>query len=127
MRPEIRCPVLILAVILLCIPSGAAAATVPASATTYTVTLLEDGSALWQLEYRTLLASDNDTAAFDNYTRDLTSVYLPQVQDLMQRSAAQAAIAASRPMAISNMAGNAVVQTSPTGRYGVVVYSFGWS
>jgi hypothetical protein len=30
-------------------------------------------------------------------------------------------------MAISNVTGNAVVQTSPTGRYGVVVYSFSWS
>jgi uncharacterized membrane protein len=87
----------------------------------------EDGTAVWQLEYRTLLASDSDIAAFDNYTRDLPSVYLPQVQDLMQRSAMQASVAASRPMAISNVTGNTVVQTSPTGRYGVVIYSFSWS
>ena len=99
----------------------------PAYTTTYTITVQEDGSALWQIEYRTLLATDSDLAAFDNYTRDLPSVYLPQVQDLMQRSAAQASVAASRPMAISNVTGNAVVQTSPTGRYGVVVYSFTWS
>jgi uncharacterized membrane protein len=26
-----------------------------------------------------------------------------------------------------NVTGNAVVQTSPTGKYGVVIYSFGWS
>ena len=99
----------------------------PAYTTTYTITVQEDGSALWQIEYRTLLATDSDLAAFDNYTRDLPSVYLPQVQDLMQRSAAQASVAASRPMAISNVTGNAVVQTSPTGRYGVVIYSFTWS
>jgi hypothetical protein len=30
-------------------------------------------------------------------------------------------------MAISNMTGNTVVQTSPTGRYGIVIYSFSWS
>jgi hypothetical protein len=30
-------------------------------------------------------------------------------------------------MAVSNVTGNAVVQTSPTGRYGVVVYAFTWS
>jgi uncharacterized membrane protein len=30
-------------------------------------------------------------------------------------------------MTISDVAGTAAVQTSPTGRYGVVVYSFGWS
>ncbi|MDD1681498.1 MAG: transcriptional regulator [Methanoregula sp.] len=124
MRPDIRYPTLVLAVLLFLLPAGAA---VPAYTTTYTITVQEDGSALWQLEYRTLLATDSDLAAFDNYTRELPSVYLLQVQDLMQRSAAQAAVAASRPMAISNVTGNAVVQTSPTGRYGVVVYSFTWS
>jgi uncharacterized membrane protein len=125
MRPAIRYLILVLAVFLLC--SAAAIAAVPAYTTTYTVTVQEDGSALWQIEYRTLLATGSDLAAFNNYTRDLPTVYLPQVQDLMQRSAAQAAVTASRPMAISNVTGNAVVQTSPTGRYGVVMYSFDWS
>jgi len=54
-------------------------------------------------------------------------VYLPQVQDLMQQSAAQASVASLRPMAVSNVTGNAMVQTSPTGRYGIVIYSFSWS
>jgi hypothetical protein len=126
MRPAIRYPILILAVLLLC-SAAVTTADTPTYATTYTITVQEDGSALWQLEYRTLLATDSDLAAFDNYTRELPTVYLPQVQTLMQRSAAQASLAASRPMAISNVTGNAVVQTSPTGRYGVVVYSFSWS
>ena len=125
MKPAIRYPILALAVLLLC--SAAAMAATPASATTYTITVQEDGSALWQLEYRTLLATDSDIAAFDNYTRELPAVYLPQVQELMQRSAVQASVAASRPMAISNVTGNAVVQTSPTGRYGVVIYSCTWA
>jgi uncharacterized membrane protein len=120
----IRYLVPVIAILLLVLPAGAAA---PAYTTTYTITVQEDGSALWQLEYRTLLVTESDLAAFDNYTRDLPSVYLPQVQDLMQRSAAQASVAASRPMAIGNVTGNAVVQTSPTGRYGVVIYSFAWS
>jgi hypothetical protein len=125
MKPAIRYPVFVFAVLLLV--SAAAAAATPSSATTYTVTVQEDGSALWQIEYRTLLATDSDLTAFGNYTRELPAVYLPQVQDLMQRSAAQASVAASRPMAIGNVTGNAVVQTSPTGRYGVVIYSFTWS
>jgi DNA-binding transcriptional ArsR family regulator len=125
MKPALRYLILVLMVLLICLPAGTAAA--PVSTTTYTITVQEDGSALWQLEYRTLLATDSDLAAFGNYTRDLPPVYLPQVQDLMQRSAAQASVAASRHMAISNVTGNAVVQTSPTGRYGVVVYSFFWS
>jgi hypothetical protein len=119
---------LLLVVLLACIvPACTMAAPAPAYATTYTITVLEDGSALWQIEYRTLLASDDDLLAFDNYTRELPSVYLPQVQELMQRSAVQASVAGSRPMAISNVTGNAVVQASPTGRYGIVIFSFSWS
>jgi uncharacterized membrane protein len=125
MRLAIRYPVLILAAFLLL--SAAATPAAAVSTTTYTITVQEDGSAVWQLEYRTPLATDTDLFAFDNYTRDLPSVYLPQVQDLMQRSAAQASVASLRPMAISNVTGNAMVQTSPTGRYGVVIYSFSWS
>lgn len=118
-----------LAVLLACVllPAGTLAATAPSYTTTYTITIQEDGSALWQIEYRTLLVSSEDLLAFDNYTRDLSSVYLPQVRDLMQHSAVQASVVASRPMAISNVTGNTVVQTSPTGRYGIVIYSFSWS
>lgn len=125
MKPAIRYIIPVLAVLLLLITAGAAENTAPT--TTYTVTVQEDGSALWQLEYRTLLATESDLAAFDTYARDLPVTYLPQVQDLMQRSAAQASVAASRPMTISNVSGTTVVQTSPTGRYGVVIYSFSWS
>jgi uncharacterized membrane protein len=125
MKPVTGYTLLVLAVLLLL--SAVATAAVPVSTTTYTIAVQEDGSAVWQLEYRTPLATESDLAAFDNYTRDLPTLYMPQVQDLMQRSAAQASVAASRPMSISNVTGNAVVQTSPTGRYGVVVYSFSWS
>ena len=119
---------LFLAILLACIlPAGAAAAPAPAYTTTYTITVQEDGTALWQIEYRTPLASDDDLLAFDNYTRDLPAVYLPQVRDLMQHSAVQASVVAARPMAISNVTGTTAVQTSPTGRYGIVLYSFSWS
>jgi DNA-binding transcriptional ArsR family regulator len=124
MRPAVRYPILFAILLLL---TAAVTAETPAYTTTYTVTVQEDGSALWQIEYRTLLATESNLAAFDNYSRELPTVYLPQVQDLMQRSAAQASVAARRPMTISNVTGNAVIQTSPTGRYGVVMYSFGWS
>ena len=125
MRSAHRHSALVLVVVLLFMP--AAIAVTPASSTTYTITVQEDGSALWQIEYRTLLTTEADLAAFGNYTRDLPSVYLPQMQELMQQSAAQASVAASRPMAISNLTGTSVVQTIPTGRYGVVIYTFRWS
>jgi uncharacterized membrane protein len=117
----------VLALLVICLPAGVLAAAPPGYTTTYTITVQEDGTALWQLEYRTPLAGDGELIAFENYTRDLPSVYLPELRDLMQRSAAQASVAAARPMAVGNVSGNAMVQTSPTGNYGVVVYSFIWS
>jgi uncharacterized membrane protein len=114
-------------VLLLCIPVIAGAAPVaPDSSITYTITLKEDGTANWYVEYRTLLGSDEDVGAFDSYAKNVSFTYLPQFQDLMQRSAAQAAAATSRPMEITDFAGDTVIQTTPTGRYGVVYYSFSW-
>ena len=57
-----RFSIVALSVILLIgIPVIAGAATVPPdSAITYTITLSEDGTANWHVEYRTLLASDED-------------------------------------------------------------------
>lgn len=114
--------------LLLCLAAGAlaAAATAPAYTTTYLITVLDDGSATWRVEYRTLLGSDADVAVFEAYTRDLPTIYLPEVQDLMQQSAAQASVGASRKMTVSNVKSDAVIQVSPTGKYGVVVYTFTW-
>jgi uncharacterized membrane protein len=112
--------------LLLCIPCIGSAAPDPSYTITYTINIKEDGSALWQVEYRTFLGTDEDQNAFDNYSRDLTSVYLPQFRDLMQRSAAQAAVATSRHMDVSDFAGDAVIQMSPTGRFGVIIYSCLW-
>jgi len=103
-----------------------AAPVAPDSSITYMITLKEDGTANWHVEYRTLLAADEDVGAFDSYAKNVSFTYLPQFQDLMQRSAAQAAAATSRPMEITDFAGDAVIQTTPTGRYGVVYYSFSW-
>ena len=122
-----RFSIVTLVAILICIPFTANAAPVaPDSSITYTITLQEDGTAIWHVEYRTPLASDADIEMFDTYAGNVSSTYLPQFQDLMERSAAQAAAATSRPMEAVNFGGDAVVQTSPTGRYGVVYYSFSW-
>jgi uncharacterized membrane protein len=119
--------VAIIAVILVIVPVISDAALVlPDSSVTYTITIREDGTANWQVEYRTPLDTDEDAGAFDSYAKNLSGTYLPQFRDLMQSSAAQAAAATSRPMEITDFSGDAVIQTNPTGRYGVVHYSFGW-
>ena len=119
--------VALILLLLLCIPGITGAAPVPSdSSITYTITVLEDGTGIWHVEYRTLLASDEDVGVFESYGKNVSALYLPQFQNLMQGSAAQAAAATSRKMEITDFSGGAVIQTSPTGRYGVVFYSFNW-
>jgi uncharacterized membrane protein len=128
MNYRIRFSIFVLIAILICIPLVADAASVPAdSSITYTITIQEDGTAIWQVEYRTALASDEDVELFDAYAHNMSSTFLPQFQDLMRRSASEAAVATSRPMETGDFSGNAVIQSSPTGRYGVVLFSFSWN
>jgi uncharacterized membrane protein len=122
-----RLSIVTLVAVLILSPFIADAAVPPDSTITYIITIQEDGTAIWHVEYRTLLASDEDVALFDSYAGNVSSTYLPEFQELMQRSAAQAAAATSRPMETDSFDGDAVIQSSPTGRYGVVFYSFRWS
>ncbi|MDP2766997.1 MAG: hypothetical protein Q8O41_06055, partial [Candidatus Methanoperedens sp.] len=94
---------------------------------TYTINVRDDGTAIWNVEYRTLLSTKDDLNSFENYTRQLQSVYLNEFKELMQKSASEAAVATSRSMATGDFTGDAVVQSSPTGKYGVVRYSFRWT
>ena len=117
----------ILFLLILCLPvTSQQTASGPDYSITYAITLQNDGTALWRVEYRTLLLSEQDVSDFEIYTRELPTVYIPQFRELMEKSAAQAAVATGRHMAITDVAGTSAVQTSPTGRYGVVVYSLRW-
>ncbi len=94
---------------------------------TYTINIKEDGTAIWNVEYRTLLVTNDDINSFENYTQQLKSVFLPDFKDLMQKSASEAAVATSRTMLATDFTGEASVQSTPTGKYGVVHYSFRWT
>jgi len=120
------CFVLIVLAVCLAVPAVCAAG-IQDYSTTYTIKLQDSGTALWNVEYRTPLSSDSDTSAFEQYAATLDSVYLPQIENLMQSSAEQAASATSRQMSVGNFSGNAVVQTTPTGKFGVIAISFSWT
>jgi uncharacterized membrane protein len=108
---------------------------VPASAAsealTYTISYsiapAPDGSALWIVEYRTLLPTLEDVAIFERDITDASVIPAGEVQQVMERSAANAAAATGRPMEIRNFSVASAVQATPTGTYGVVRYSFLWS
>lgn len=119
--------VLYLAIIFLLCFSTASAAPENEYRITYIIDIKEDGTAFWNVEYRTLLLTKEDLNSFENYTQQLKSVYLNEFKELMQKSASEAAAATSRSMAADDFSGDAVVQSTPTGTYGVVHYSFRWT
>ena len=94
---------------------------------TYTISLEEDGSAIWNMEYRTPLLSQSDIASFQNYSEQIQVVYLPDYTELMRKSAAEASVATGRPVGVSDFSADSAVQSGPTGSYGVVHYRCLWS
>lgn len=94
---------------------------------TYTIDVKDDGTALWNVEYRTLLVTNDDINSFENYTQQLNSTHLNEFKDLMQKSASAAAAVTSRTMVATDFAADAAIQSTPTGQYGVVHYSFRWT
>ncbi|MFA5236435.1 MAG: MarR family transcriptional regulator [Methanoregula sp.] len=117
----------IILLILLCGIPAAWAASVPDYTTAYTITVSDDGTAFWNVEYRTPLTTSDEISIFENYSDNLNSLYLPELKDLMQHSAAQAAAGTGRHMTVENFTGNSAVQTNPTGKFGVVTISFYWT
>ncbi len=117
---------LYLSIIFLLLAHAASAATENDYKITYTININEGGNAVWYVEYRTPLVSKEDFDSFDNYTKQLDSVYLNEFKELMQRSVSEAANATSRKMAAGGFTGDAKVESAPTGTFGVVRYSFTW-
>ncbi|HEY9205639.1 MAG TPA: MarR family transcriptional regulator [Candidatus Methanoperedens sp.] len=119
--------ILYLAIIIILLLSGAGAAPENEYKITYTIDIKSDGTAIWNVEYRTILVSSQDFDSFDNYSRQLQSIYLNDFTDLMQKSVSEASAATSRGMTAKDFSGTAIVQSTPTGEYGVVHYSFTWT
>ncbi len=94
---------------------------------TYTINIKENGSAIWDVEYRTLLSTKEDFDSFENYSAQINSRYLVEFRELMQRSAQEAAVATARTMVARDFNGEAIIQSTPTGKYGVVHYTFTWT
>jgi uncharacterized membrane protein len=95
--------------------------------TTYTIDIRENGSAIWNVEYRTLLTTKDDFNSFDNYTKQLKSVSIPEFVELMQRSASESSNATARDMVARDFSGNTSIQSTPTGNYGIVIFTFTWT
>ena len=88
-----------------------------------------DGDAVWTIEYRNRLETDDEEAAFDDLQSDIENdpePYVERLRDRMESTADTAATATGREMAISEMSVEAERRDLPQ-EYGVVTYTFRWS
>ncbi len=93
------------------------------------VAVEDDGDAVWTIEYRTRLDTDEDEEAFEdlrNDIRDDPEPYVERFSERMEATAAAAADATGREMTIEEMTVSAEKRELPR-EYGVVTYSFRWS
>lgn len=93
------------------------------------IDLEDDGDAVWTIEYRTRLDTEDEQNAFDDLQTDIEAdpeAYTATFHDRMNATADDAANATGREMTISEMTVRAE-QTELPREYGVVTYTFRWS
>lgn len=116
----------LLAVLLL---SGSAASQMAADETRTHVEVDEDGDAVFHLEVRTLLDTEEERAAFEEFADDVESdpeSWLDDFRDDMTRLVERVDAATPRNMTATDFTVEARVESVPRER-GIVVYSFRWS
>jgi hypothetical protein len=89
----------------------------------------EDGDAVWEIEYRTRLETDDDERAFAELQSGVESdpdAYAGRFRDRMNGTAGAAENATGREMAITEITVSAENRTLPQ-EYGVLTYRFRWS
>ena len=91
------------------------------------VSIAENGSAHWKIQYWTRLDDENTTRAFESLRRDVEAHpdnYSRQFADRMRSTVAAAENATGRQMAVENVSVRAETRGPP--QYGVITYSFQW-
>jgi len=93
------------------------------------VDLRADGGAVWRVEYRVRLETENETAGFESVQGDVendSSAFADPFAERMRATAADAENATGREMAIENVTVTATTEQLPR-EYGVVTYQFVWT
>ena len=93
-----------------------------------TVTLAEDGTAEWTLAFRSILAGDDEQAAFESLQADIAdnpAAYTEPFAERIRRTVDTAENETNREMAAANFSVD--TETQSLGReYGIVTYRFTW-
>ncbi|GGM62764.1 putative membrane protein [Halarchaeum rubridurum] len=92
-------------------------------------TLHANGNATWRVTYRMRLATENETAAFEEFAADVRrnpAEYTSGFERRMGATAAAAANATGREMRVTDVSVDATTRQLPQS-YGVVTYRFTWT
>ena len=93
-----------------------------------TVTLAENGTAEWELAFRSVLETDNEEAAFESLQSDIAAdpaAYTDPFAERIRRTVATAENTTNREMAADSFSVD--TETQSLGReYGIVTYRFTW-
>ncbi|MFB6219551.1 MAG: helix-turn-helix transcriptional regulator [Halobacteriaceae archaeon] len=95
------------------------------------VDLREDGAAVWTVEYRVRLETENETAAFEDLRADVAanrSAYVSRFAARIRATVADAENATGREMRARNFSVETSVRNlpNPDAPFGVVTYRFRW-
>ncbi|RAW44703.1 hypothetical protein DQW50_13215 [Halorubrum sp. 48-1-W] len=87
-----------------------------------------DGDAIWTIEYRVRLSTDDEEQAFEEFRTDLEAdpgAYTDRFRGRMETTVGEASNATGREMSVSNVSVTAERREIPQ-EYGVVTYRFRW-
>ncbi len=99
-----------------------------ADRTRLTVTIQENGTAVWQVERRFALTGADSEAAFETLAADIETnpqTYVTRFEDRLAATAASTSETTGREMEITNV--SVAVGTEALPEYGVVTYQFLWT
>jgi len=124
-----RIAVVVLPALWLVMLVSPALAQTPPEATNYIVLVDAAGSAVWTVEHRFLLQTDDDVRYFEEYMKTFDSqrqVFLEQFKNETIDLVDRASILTGRRMTANNFTVVIDSLKTATGKFGLVVYSFRW-
>jgi uncharacterized membrane protein len=124
---DVPAGILIILLLLLALSAPVLADTPQDTTITYIISPHNDGTATWNVEYRILQPASGDLASFEENTNTSPILSSDNIRQLMERSASEASDSTGRVMEIRNFSRTSVFQSSPTGSYGVIRYTFVWT
>ncbi|MDJ0269507.1 MAG: hypothetical protein NXY59_02970 [Aigarchaeota archaeon] len=119
----------LLFMVIIAYASQPAQAQEPEELTTYIVQLADDGSARWIVEYRFLIASEEDEQGFMEYVKtlgqddeEIRSRFLEWATEIVS----EAAKLTGREMSVENLSVKVELAETITGKFGVIRITFLW-